>query len=136
VDSPIGGTKTSSTQRREIWNPLLREWIEWRLAQTTPEARLRGEVALFWNPTARNAAKRWAPDPLERQWNMACEAVGVRAPFQQGTRHTTLTALAQGEMNERMLRAFSRHRDGKSLDHYSKPKITREAIVKALPRRD
>ena len=55
-------------------------------------------------------------------------------PFQQGTRHSTLTALAQGGMSERMLRAFSRHRDGKSLDHYAKPKATPEAIVKALRR--
>jgi hypothetical protein len=31
-------------------------------------------------------------------------------------------------------RAFSRHRDGRSLDRYAKPKITREAIVKALRR--
>lgn len=106
------------------------------MAQATPETRLRGEIALFWNPTARNLAKRWTPSPLEKQWNKACQAVGVRAPFQQGTRHTTYTALAQ-VLPERVLRDFSRHRDAKSLDHYTKAKATPAAIVKALrpPRR-
>ncbi len=61
--------------------------------------------------------------------------LGFRVPFQEGTRHTMLTALAQGGMNERVLRAFSRHKDGRSLDHYSKPAVTREAIVAALPQR-
>jgi hypothetical protein len=42
------------------------------------------------------------------------------------------TALAQGGMSERLLRAFSRHRDGKSLDHYAKAKATPEAIVRAM----
>ena len=30
--------------------PELREWIEWRVAQATPEARLRGEIALLLEP--------------------------------------------------------------------------------------
>ena len=132
VSSPIRGTKNRSSQRREVWSPELKEWIEWRIAQATPEARLRGEIALFWNPTARNAPKRWAPDALEREWNRACEKVGVRGvPFQQGTRHTTLTALSQ-ELPERVLRQFSRHRHPGSLDHYTRPRATPEAIVRAL----
>jgi hypothetical protein len=57
--------------------------------------------------------------------------VGVRVPFQQGTRHSILTALDQ-ELPERVLRQFSRHKDARSLDHYAKPKATPEAIVKAL----
>jgi hypothetical protein len=57
--------------------------------------------------------------------------VGVRAPFQQGTRHTTLTALPR-VLPERVPRDLSRHRDAKSLDHYAKAKATPEAIVKAL----
>jgi len=101
-------------------------------ALATPEARLRGEVALFWNPTARNGPKRWAPDALERDWNKACGKVGVRGvPFQQGTRHTTLTALSQ-ELPERVLRQFSRHRSSQSLDHYTRPRATPAAIVRAL----
>jgi len=107
-----------------VWSPELKAWIEWRIAQATPEARLRGEIALFWNPTARNAPKRWAPDALEREWNKACAKVGVRGvPFQQGTRHTTLTALSQ-ELPERVLRQFSRHRHPGSLDHYTRPRAT------------
>ena len=58
-------------------------WIQWRLEQANPQARLRGEIALFWNPTARNTAKRWTPDALERQWNAACESVGVRVSSEQ-----------------------------------------------------
>jgi len=132
VGAPIRSTKNRSAQWRELWSPELREWIEWRLEQATAESRLRGEVALFWNPSARNAAKRWTPDAVERQWNRACkEAIGFVLPFQQGTRHTTLTALGQ-ELPERVLREFSRHRDPRSLDHYSKPRATPEAIVKVL----
>jgi len=32
-------------------------WLAWRMEQATPESRLKGEVALFWHPQARNAAK-------------------------------------------------------------------------------
>jgi hypothetical protein len=89
-------------------------------------------VGLCWNPTARNVAKHWAPDALERQWNSACvAALGFRVPFQEGTRHSTLTALGQA-LPERVLQNFSRHRDARSLDHYSKPRATPEAIVRAL----
>jgi hypothetical protein len=57
--------------------------------------------------------------------------VGVRIPFQQGTRHTMRTALGR-ELPGRVLPQFSRHRDARSLDHDSKPRATREAIVEAL----
>ena len=33
---------------------------------------------------------------------------------------------------ERVLRDFSRHRDARSLDRYSKPRATRRAIVRAF----
>jgi integrase len=133
VAAPVRSTKTRSAEWRELWSEELIEWLEWRLEQATSESRLRGEIALFWNPAARNTAKRWMPDPLERLWNRACkDAIGFSVGFQEGTRHSFLTALAQGGMSERMLRAFSRHRDGRSLDHYAKPKATPEAIVKVL----
>ena len=114
----------------------LREWIEWRLAEATPERRLHGEVALCWNPTARNVAKRWTPDALEREWHRARKAAGVpHVSFQEGTRHTILTALG-GKMPERMLRAFSRHKESRSLDRYSRPRASARAIVAALPQAD
>jgi integrase len=131
VDAPIGDTKNRSAEWRELWDEELVRWIDWRLAQVTPESRLRGEVALFPNPRAAHAAKRWATDSIERAWDKACKQVGVRTPFQQGTRHSTLTALAQ-RLPERVLRSFSRHASGRSLDHYAKPKATPEAIVRAL----
>lgn len=132
VGAPIGPTKNRSGQWRQLWHEGLLEWIEWRLAQATPEARLRGEVALFWNPRARHVAKRHTQDSLERAWDLACDAAGVaRVSFQQGTRHATLTALG-AELPERMLQAFSRHRDGRSLARYSKPVPTPAAVVRAL----
>jgi hypothetical protein len=72
---------------------------------------------------------------LERQWHRAREGAGIAyISFQEGTRHTILTALG-ARMPERMLRAFSRHRDARSLDRYSQPRPSPKAIVRALPRR-
>lgn len=136
LDAPlVDWTKNDSAEWRELWFEPLRDWIEWRLAQATPERRLRGEIALFWNPTARNTAKRWTPDPLEREWHRAREAAGVPSvSFQEGTRHTILTELG-GRMPERMLRAFSRHKDGRSLDRYAQPRPSALTIARALPKR-
>ena len=103
------------------------EWLDWRLKQSTPEERLRGEVALFPNPTARNPAKRWGHQPVIEQWQQACDQVWINVPFQEGTRHSILTALS-GELPERMLQAFSRHKDAKSLGHYAKPRATKATI--------
>ena len=65
---------------------------------------------------------------------MAVVSAIERVRFQQGTRHATLTALG-AELPERMLQAFSRHRDGRSLARYSKPTPTPEAVVRALRRK-
>jgi hypothetical protein len=128
-------TKNRTARERNLWNPELVRWIEWRLEHATPEARLRGEVALFWCPEARNQAKRWTPDPLEQEWRTACARAGIAyVPFQQGTRHSTLTALGNA-LPERVLRAYSRHKDGRSLDRYSRPTATPDAIVRALRKR-
>ncbi len=131
ADAKIGSTKTGSAVWRDLWSPALIEWLQWRVAQAE-----EGEVALFPNPLARNPEKRWAPDAVEREWRRACRKVGIDVKFQEGTRHSTLTALGQ-RLPERVLRAFSRHRDGRSLDRYSKPRATPEEIAKAMaaPRR-
>src|SRR6516165_9175780 len=115
-----------------LWDTETIRWIEWRLAQVTPESRLRGEVALFWNPSARPPSKRWSTSTLQTVWHRACKAAGVgRITFGEGTRHSTLTALGQ-VLPERVLRAHSRHKSARSLDHYSKPKARPDAIVRAL----
>ena len=135
LNAPRGHTKNKTASIRELWHPELLRWIEWRMDQATLESRVAGVVALFWNPSARNPARRWVPDPMEREWHRACERAGVgRIGFQEGTRHTTLSALGQ-VLPERVLRAYSRHRDARSLDHYSRPKATPDAIVRALRRR-
>jgi hypothetical protein len=69
---------------------------------------------------------------LERELRRACSRVGVdHIPLQQGTRYSILTTLGQAPP-KRVLRDFSRHRDARSLDHYSKPRATRGAIVRAF----
>jgi hypothetical protein len=131
-DAPIRTTKNKSAVRRRPWSDELRRWLAWRLEQATPASRLRGQHALFWNPSARSTAKRWTPDSMEREWARACDRASVpRVPFQQGTRHATLTALGQ-HLPERVLRAFSRHRDARSLDHYAQPQAAPETIAAVL----
>jgi len=120
-------TKNRSAETRELWSRELIEWLDWRVEQATPEARLRGEVALFPNPTARNPAKRWGDHAAREEWNRACDEVWIYVSLQDGTRHCILTVLAH-VLPERMLQAFSRHRDAKSLDHYAKPRVTKAAI--------
>ena len=66
---------------------------------------------------------------MEEEWKRACDEVWIDISFQQGTRHCILTVLA-GELPERMLQAFSRHKDAKSLGHYTKPRVTKAAIRK------
>jgi hypothetical protein len=128
-------TKNRSAEWRELWSADLVAWIEWRLETATPAAKLRGEIALFWNPTAKNRARRWTHETIHDEWKRACKAAGEDVPFQEGTRHSILTTLG-GVLPERMLQAFSRHRSSKSLGHYSKPRATRAAIRKATSRKD
>ena len=66
---------------------------------------------------------------MEEEWKRACDEVWIDVSFQQGTRHCILTVLA-GELPERMLQAFSRHKDAKSLGHYTKPRVTKAVIRK------
>jgi len=133
LSSPTRHTKNRSAGYREVWHPELLRWLEWR----TGEGRRRAPFAqaLAWNPSASNSDKRWTPDPMERHWHRACDTVGVSISLQEGTRHTILTA-AGGVLPERLLRAFSRHRDGKSLGRYAQPRVTRAAMVRALPPSD
>jgi len=121
VGAPTGGTKNDSEEWIEIWNPELVEWIEDRLGRLTSEERLRGEIILFSNPRAdrdTNPTQQWTPSALRRVWDRACRQVGVDINFQQGTRHTTTTALAP-HLPERLLRKFTRHRTGAALNHYT-----------------
>jgi hypothetical protein len=97
------------------------------VAQSTPEQKLRGEVALFPNFTARNAAKRWGITAAEREWARACDAAWVHVSLQEGTRHCILTKLGT-EMPQMVLQAFSGHRDARSLEHYAKPRATKATI--------
>jgi hypothetical protein len=114
-----------------MWHPELIEWCRWRVESAGPEAALRGE-ALFWQPTARNPLKRWTPDPAEHCWSEACKAAKVPpVPLQRGTRHSTITALSP-YIGKRMLQALTRHRDGRSLDHYDLSTVDGEQLRKVF----
>ena len=104
------------------------------MQQTTKEQRVRGEaIALFWNPTARNQAKRWTPDPMEKQWNRACDAVGVSIPLYQGTKHSTATALTAGGLPPLVLKALGGWKSWSSIERYANPKATRAALRRVIP---
>ena len=132
----VNHNKNRTAEWRDLWEPQTKEWLEWRLTKATPESRLLGEVSLFWHPAARNSEKRWSNDPFRRAWIAACESARVPfVPFQQATRHTTLSHLSQ-VLPERMLQAHSRHKDKRSLDHYTLSTPTTEAIVQAMKPRE
>ena len=131
-DARRGPTKNRTASIRSLWSEELIRWLDWRMEQATPQSRMRGEIALFWNPTAHHPSRRWTTSMMDRGWNRACKRAGVgKIGLQEGTRHTTLSALGE-VLPERVLRAYSRHKNARSLDHYSKPKATPAAIVKAL----
>ena len=74
----------------------------------------------------------WSYDPHNRAWKRACKAAGVRyIAFQESTRHTTLSALSK-TLPERMLQAHSRHKDKRSLDHYTLATPGKKALVIAM----
>jgi integrase len=69
---------------------------------------------------------------MSKQWQRACEAAGVRyIPFQESTRHTTRSALSK-TLPERMLQAHSRHKDKRSLAHYTLATPGKQALVIAM----
>ncbi|MHC4934504.1 MAG: hypothetical protein ACYTGV_20200 [Planctomycetota bacterium] len=72
ANAPTRGTKGRSA----AWIPVdeaLQHWIEWRLVQVSKEAMLRGRIALFPNPSARNPERRWIANALREEWNRAAE---------------------------------------------------------------
>jgi len=133
-DAEAGSTKNHAEGWIAVGDPELRRWLGERAAQVSTEARLAGEP-LFVNPRAINIRRAWTSDSLRREWARACDRAGVpRSTFQVGTRHSSLTGLAQSGMSERLLRAFSRHKSSRSLSHYAKPVVDSGAIVRILRR--
>ena len=137
LDAPVRSTKERTSTRREVWDDATREWILWRLEQTTDEQRLRGEAtALFWNPRANNRRKGWSETRLRQQWMDACAEVGVRISFYEGTKHSTATALAEGGLSPLVLKALGGWKDSKSVEKYAKPRATRAIVLDAKRKRD
>lgn len=135
VDADVRATKEGTSTRREVWDDATRDWIVWRLAQTTDAERLRGEAtALFWNPTARNRRKGWSEDPMRKEWMRACGKVGVSIALYEGTKHSTATALAEGGIQPLVLKALGGWKDSKSVERYAKPRATRAIVLDAKRR--
>jgi integrase len=133
LDTKIGTTKNRSASWREVYDEERLKWLNWRMEQATAEARLRGEVALFWCPEARNVAKRWSEDPMAQAWRRACRDAGVpHIPLYQGTKHTTATALAEGGIGVYVLKALGGWKDARSAEKYLHVSPAREAIVQHL----
>lgn len=133
LESRIAKGKTKSDVRREPWNPMLREWLEWRAGQTTKEQAARGEsAALFWNPEAKNKTKAWSGSSSRRVWESATRQCGERISQGEALRHSVLSELA-GTLPDHALRVHSRHASGGSLARYTKgAKPDFAAMVKTL----
>ncbi len=135
VDEKAKSTKKRTSNKRPVWDDDARDWILWRLEQTTAQQKLRGEAtALFWNPTARNKRKRWNPQSHRTQWNAACKEAGVRVKLYEGTKHSTATALAEGGMSPLVLKALGGWQNLKSVEKYAKPRVTRALVLDAKRR--
>jgi len=119
ANAPTRGTKGRSA----AWIPVdeeLDQWIAWRLAQVSKAELLRGRIALFPNPTARNREKRWIANTLREDRNQAAAKVGVRVRMYEGSRHSSATAwLAQGSSLQ-MIQRMLRHADSRSTERYAK----------------
>jgi hypothetical protein len=133
VQARVSHGKTRSNVRREPWNPMLREWLEWRANQTTKEQAARGEAtALFWNPQADNAERSWSQTAARRVWDKATNQCGERISQGEALRHSVLSELA-GTLPDHALRTHSRHASGGSLARYTKgAKPDFAAMVKTL----
>ena len=133
----FGLPKKAYRARREVWDDATRDWILWRVEQTSNKQRLRGEAtALFWNPTARNKRKGWSEDPLRKQWLDGCTIAGVQISLYEGTKHSTATALAEGGIQPLVLKALGGWKDSKSIEKYAKPRATRAIVLDAKRKGD
>ena len=130
--APTGPTKTRSATWIPVFDDELRAWIEWRLRYVAAEDRLRGRVALFPNPSARNREQRWISNAVREEWKRAAERVGLRVKMYEGTKHTLATNLLERGATMDVVQALLRHRDRRSTERYAKLDIG--AAVRALPR--
>ena len=118
-NAPTRGTKNRGVRRLPVAQDL-QAWIEWRLSHVTSEDRLRGPIALFPNPSARNGERRWIANTLREKWNRAAEGLVVRVKMYEGTEHAFASdALARG-VDLHRLRDFLGHSDAHSAERYAK----------------
>lgn len=130
AESPIRGLKEGD------WRVVgadaeLAQWVEWRMAQASPEERLKREdVPLFPNP--ETGGGWWSHHALDREWRRACKRAKVaHVPLYAGTKHSTATELIRQGVSPKVLQRFLGHADQRSTDGYV---VLAEAEVKDLVR--
>jgi len=138
ANAPTGGTKTGDAH----WIPIdegLEGWITWRLeerARAAARPQSQGanvawrSVALFPNPTSRNAERRWIANALREEWNRAADDAGVKVRMYEGTKHSAATAWRTSGMSLEMIQRMLRHRDSRSTERYAK--LSDQALVVAF----
>ena len=87
-------------------------------------------MALFPNPTSRNAERRWIANALREEWNRAADEAGVKVRMYEGTKHSAATAWRTSGMSLEMIQRMLRHRDSRSTERYAK--LSDQALVVAF----
>jgi len=105
----IGPTKTRQYRELPLSDAML-QWLERHLPIAT-------EAPLFTNP---GTGKRWSHWALRAAWLDACRKAGVKARLYEGTKHTFATAAKARGVEDRALRDYLGHTDGRSTERYGK----------------
>ena len=131
-NAPIRGTKNRRSRKVPVTarSPELADWLDWRFSEVTPEDRLRGRVALFPNPTARNPQRRWIWNAMSEEWTRACDQVGVKVRLYEGTKHSFGTRLREEGVDLDAIKDVMGHADRRSTERYAR--LTGRGVVHAL----
>jgi integrase len=124
-------TKERDVRRREV-SDRLADWLE---VHVPLEDRLQGDLSLFRCPGARTHAGRWTGKAMRAAWNDAAAAVGLKGvALYEGTKHSTLTALANAGERREVLAALAGHARLESTERYAK--LATATITRAARLRD
>jgi integrase len=124
------GSKTDEPAVRVV-SDRVADWLERHVGKTE---RLDGERPLFVNPTGRVDSGRWLGNALREEWNRAAARAGFHGiRMYEGTKHSTMTAMAKNGVDPRMRQAAARHRSPASTAIYEV--LEQSAVTEAMRRR-
>ncbi len=121
AEAAAGWGPTKNRQTRTVGaNVLLADWIHERIAEATPEERLRREgVPLFVNPRGKVGARRWSHWSIIERWQTACTDAEVEYVSPYHLKHSAATELAMlPGVTGAMLRNFLGHASPGTEDVY------------------